>query len=101
MNLNPNNSDLELQEMRALWNEWDPLRVSPKENDALDEYDFYLVPTLLLLKQVTTIVDIENYLNLVLEERMGLDKERTNQSNPHEFANKLQIWFQNLKIEDK
>lgn len=75
-----------MQELRELWNKWDPIGVSPNDNDVLDEYDFYLVSTLLLLKEVTTIDEIENYLNLLLE-------ERNRHSNPHEFVNKLHVWF--------
>lgn len=50
MKLQLKEPDQELQEMRALWNEWDPIGVCPSENDILDEYDFYLESTLLLLK---------------------------------------------------
>ena len=62
----------DFQEVRKLWNEWDPIGACPSENDILDEYDFYLKLTLQLLRQTATTVEIENYLNLVLEEFMGM-----------------------------
>jgi hypothetical protein len=54
MNSNERNLYRDLQEIRKLWNEWDPIGVCPSENDILDEYDFYLKPTLQLLRQTDT-----------------------------------------------
>ena len=44
MEFRPESTDQDLQEIRALWNEWDPIGVWSSENDILDEYDFYLLP---------------------------------------------------------
>jgi len=95
MNLNLRNSDQKLQEMKALWNEWDPCRASPEDKNALDEYDYYLIPTIKFLRKVPTIVEIENYLIFVLTKRIGFNKRLTSLSNPHEFAIKLQNWLKN------
>jgi hypothetical protein len=54
MNLHPESTEHDLQEIRKLWNEWDPIGVCPSENDILDEYDFYLELTLQLLRQTAT-----------------------------------------------
>ena len=97
MNSNERNLYRDLQEIRKLWNEWDPIGVCPSENDILDEYDFYLELTLQLLRQTATTVEIENYLNLVLEEFMGFDDAYISHCKPHEFANKLHAWFQKLQ----
>ena len=52
-----------IDEMRRLVNEWDPIGVAPSENDIFDEYDFYLEPSLLLLKQGATTAEVDNYIN--------------------------------------
>jgi len=44
MEFRPESTDQDLQEIIALWNEWDPIGICSSENDILDEYDFYLLP---------------------------------------------------------
>ncbi|QOJ24081.1 MAG: hypothetical protein HRU78_10860 [Gammaproteobacteria bacterium] len=62
-----------MQEIRKLWNEWDPIGILPDENDILDEYDFYLETTLSLLKRKAATNEIESYLTFVIEELMELE----------------------------
>lgn len=85
----------DLQEVRKLWNEWDPIGVCTPNNE--DEYDSYLESTLLLLKQEATTAEIEDYLIFVIKDQMGFDDYSINKSNPNIFAHKLHDWYENLK----
>ncbi|PSJ17626.1 hypothetical protein [Nitrosomonas supralitoralis] len=87
----------DLQEVRELWNEWDPIGVCAPENEIEDEYDYYLEETLQMPKQELTIAEIENYLIFVIKDQMGFDDYSINKSNPNVFANKLHDWYENLK----
>jgi hypothetical protein len=98
-NLQPQNSNQNLQEIRKLWNEWDPIGILPYENDIVDEYDFYLETTLSLLKRKATPIEIEHYLIFVIKELMGFDSAYVEQCKPNEFARKLQEWFVNRELE--
>ncbi|MDV6342143.1 hypothetical protein R2103_10250 [Nitrosomonas sp. Is24] len=84
------NSNQDLQEIRKLWNEWDPIGVLPDKNDCWDEYDSYLEATLLLLNGDASVNEIEDYLNFVIKELMGFDSAHVEQCKPNEFARKLQ-----------
>lgn len=95
------NSNQDLQEIRKLWNEWDPIGVLPDKNDCLDEYDFYLETTLSLLKRKATPTEIEDYLNFVIKELMGFDSAYVEQYKPNEFARKLQEWSANRELREK
>lgn len=98
-NLQLQNSNHDLQGIRKLWNEWDPIGILPFENDILDEYDFYLETTLSLLKRKATPTEIENYLIFVIKELMGLDSTHVELCKPNEFARRIQVWFVNRELE--
>ena len=98
-NLQLQNPNQDLQEIRKLWNEWDPIGILPYENDILDEYDFYFETTLSLLKRKASTIEIENYLNFVSKELMGFDSQYIEQCKPDEFARRLQVWFVNRGLE--
>jgi hypothetical protein len=78
-------------EVRALWNEWDPIGVS----DAVDdEYDSYLGPTLRLLENDASTEEIERYLAFVVLDRMGMSDVPDGPPNRRQFALKLRTWYQ-------
>ena len=81
------------REIRALWNEWDPIGIAPSEGGPQDEYDSYLGPTLRLLEQSAPTDEIEKYLGYIVGEYMGLGDEGLAYCRPQEFARKLQVWF--------
>ena len=80
-----------MQELRELWNEWDPIGVA---SPALqDEYDSYLAPTLDLLERSATEDEITDYLSYLVRDYIGLGEEGVKYSQPREFARTLQAWF--------
>lgn len=81
------------QEIRTLWNEWDPIGISPGKGGPLDEYDSYLGPSLRLLEQGASTIEIKKYLSYIVGEYMGLGDEGLAYYRPQEFALKLQAWF--------
>lgn len=97
-NLQLQNSNSDLQEIRKLWNEWDPIGVLPDKNDCLDEYDSYLEATHLLLNEDASINEIEDYLLFVIQKFMGFDNDRIKRCKPHEFALELQARFANREL---
>lgn len=97
-NLQLQNSNSDLQEIRKLWNKWDPIGAFPDKNDCFDEYDSYLEATLLLLNEDASINEIEDYLLFVTQKFMGFDNDRIKRCKPLEFALELQAWFANREV---
>ena len=62
-------------ELRAKWNEYDPIGVMSDPDCPLDEYEAYVGPTMRLLEQGATIDEIADYLSAV-SEHMGLSFDR-------------------------
>lgn len=81
------------KEIRALWNEWDPIGISPSEGGPLDEYDSYLGSSLRLLEQGAPTIEIKEYLGWVVGEYMGLGDEGVMYCRLQEFALRLQACF--------
>ena len=100
MNSNERNLYRDLQEIRKLWNEWDPIGVCPSENDILDEYDFYLESTPPLLNENVSINEIEDYLLFVIQKLMGFDSANVEQCKLFEFATRLKALFVNRELRD-
>jgi len=94
------NNNQDLQEIRKLWNEWDPIGVLPYENDIPDEYDFYLEATLLLLNRDASINEIEDYLLFMIQKLMEFDSAYVEQCKPFEFATRLKAWFVNRELRE-
>lgn len=80
-------------EIRALWNEWDPIGVLPGEGRPLDEYDSYLGSSIRLLEQGAPETEIEKYLSYIVGEYTGLGDSGVAYCKPQEFTHKLQTWF--------
>lgn len=80
---------LDDQELRVLWNEWDPIGVQPLHSGILDEYDFYLAETKDLLTRNASVSEIEQFLTDVIRKRMGLGSKRVTRSMINKFAQKL------------
>jgi len=80
-------------EIRARWNQWDPIGVSPDNDGPQDEYDSYLGPSLRLLERSASQQEITEYLSHIVAEYMGLGAAGIQYSNPSKFASELQEWF--------
>ena len=80
------------RQIRALWNDWDPIGVA---SDALDdEYESYLGPTLRLLEGHASADELERYLAWVTTEHMGLSDTPDNQAGRRQFAMRLREWYE-------
>ena len=78
-------------QIRALWNDWDPIGVA---SDALDnEYESYLGPALRLLESRASLDELERYLAQVID-RMGLTETKDAQTVRREFAMRLREWYE-------
>lgn len=85
-----------LNELRQLWNEFDPIDVMHMAEDGWkvdDEYDAYLGQTLTHLGSDNPETDLENYLAYVVYNRMGLSQNGYMQEKIKKFIPKLQDWY--------
>jgi hypothetical protein len=80
------------RQIRALWNEWDPIGVTGGRVD--DEYDGYLGPTLRLLESRASVEELQRYLAQVTLERMGLSESADAQASRLHFASRLLDWYE-------
>lgn len=79
------------QELRGLWNEWDPIGIADEENQ--DEYDTYVGETMRLLELGASKEDIVKRLSYIVGEYMGMGQKAVEYHNPSVFAQKLQTWY--------
>jgi hypothetical protein len=77
-------------ELRALWNEFDPIGVMPNVNWPPDEYEAYVGPTMRLLEQDASVEEILKCLEWAVCDRMGLEMDR---EAAMRFTNRIQQWF--------
>ena len=91
-----------MREVRALWNQWDPINISRWNwQPAIeDEYDAYLANTLQLLEQGAPVTEIEAFLGLIAYDTMGLAEANLVNGTPREFAITLKTWFDHLQLRD-
>lgn len=77
-------------ELRALWNEYDPIGVMGGPHAPPDEYDSFVGPTLRLLARNADLEEIVSYLESV-NDHIGLvfDQDRAAL-----FAARAKHWFQ-------
>jgi hypothetical protein len=91
MRLDKSKSRERWSQLRALWNEWDPIGVA----DAVqDEYDSYLGPTLRLLESHASVAQLEHYLADVTLGHMGLSDVPEGASLRHKFVLQLNTWYE-------
>lgn len=79
------------RQVRALWNDWDPIGVVAGGPD--DEYDMYLGPTLRLLEGGASVYELQRYLAHVTLERMGLTDTPEARMGRDQFAKRLRNWY--------
>jgi hypothetical protein len=91
MHLSKQDSRERWRQIRALWNEWDPIGVA---HSVQDEYEAYLGPTLRLLERAAPLPDLERYLSEVALERMGLTDSEQASCARVQFARQLYDWYQ-------
>jgi hypothetical protein len=80
-------------QIRNLWNEFDPIGVLPAEGGPQDEYEMYLGQALRLLERQAELGELEQYLANVTLDRMGLSETPTSKVRRHHFAKRLQEWY--------
>lgn len=85
-----------LDELRVLWNEWDPIGVCPELGRPFDEYDSYLGPTLQLLESEPLEQVIIEWLSNIQLVRMGLLDPPQVRARRTVFAAKLKEWYGGL-----
>ena len=91
MRLNKSESRERWRQIRALWNEWDPIGVASDSLD--DEYEAYLGPTLRLLERHASSEEIEQYLADVTLRHMGLSETAAGPMSRRQFATRLYDWY--------
>jgi hypothetical protein len=82
------------REIRALWNEFDPIRVVDPSAGPDDEYDAYLAPTLRMLEERATSELLENYLAQVVLQHMGLSDSPQFEDSRKRFVVRLRKWYE-------
>ena len=80
-------------QLRALWNEWDPIGVHPGSGGPLDEYDSYVGPTMRMLEGNESSPRLVEYLSWAVGEHMGMEQSGVDANHPEQFAGKLRQWF--------
>ena len=87
----------QMRELRALWNEFDPIGVYGEDSDwPLDEYESYCGDCLRLLKRKATMPELISYIDTVLD---GMELQGyIRQDEIREFAQRMQEWFINFNI---
>ena len=90
MRLEKEQSRERMRQLRALWNEWDPIGVTHIPDGPTDEYNSYAGQTMRLLEAGDSKALVE-YLRWVVNDHMGL----SGVPNPsfEEVAAKMQQWF--------
>lgn len=78
------------QELRDLWNKYDPIGVIDGPESPIDEYESYIGPCMRLLEQNADIKQIEAQVRAALE-NMGLGDD---DARIHLFASQMKKWFQ-------
>jgi len=73
-------------DIRRLWAGWNPQKLSSPEPD---QYDAYVIPTLRLLLMNASTEEIDNYLNWVVLEHLGLSEATRTDT----FVALLREWF--------
>lgn len=71
-NINKEETKLYKSIDEILWNDWDPIGVNDFGDNARDEYYKYLPEVYQLKINGATKIEIANYLDLVMTERMGM-----------------------------
>ncbi|MBT4487306.1 MAG: hypothetical protein HOK30_08240 [Rhodospirillaceae bacterium] len=77
-------------ELRALWNEFDPIGVMADPAWPRNEYEAYVGPTMRLLEQDAGIDEIIKCLDAAVAGSMGLEHE---DDKAKTFACRLRDWF--------
>src|SRR5579863_7923157 len=84
-------------ELKDLWNEFDPIGVFQMDIDwpMDDEYYSYILPTYPLLAQNADFNEIYTYMERIVKKHMGMETL----SNQHitNFVHKLQNWYRQTK----
>ncbi|MEQ9609448.1 MAG: hypothetical protein RLN99_17450 [Kiloniellaceae bacterium] len=80
----------QIDELRELWNAFDPIGVMDDPEWPRDEYDRYLPHTLRLLMDGAGTLAIANYVNSMVCDEMGLTG---NSAAAYAFACELEEWF--------
>ena len=91
--LEKHQSQQRLQELRDLWNEYDPISVYRHgwpDDWPRDEYNSYLRRTLRFLEQDAREREVIHYLRKVVADGMGLQFDETEAMI---FARRLKAWF--------
>jgi hypothetical protein len=81
-------------ELRDLWNSWDPIGVEPQSGGPSDEYENYLGPSLRLLESSDSDQELQDYLEYVVGEYMGLGVNGVEYVRGSGFAKTLRSWFE-------
>jgi hypothetical protein len=84
----------DIDALRALWCEWDPIGVMSDADWPRDEYDAYLGPTLSHLSHGTSAEQLERYLAQVTLEEMGLSETPAARLDRLTFARRLLSWYE-------
>ena len=91
MRLSKEQSRQRWNELRDLWNEFDPIGVMDVPDWPRDEYESYVGPTMRLLERDAAIEEIVECLEWAVCERMGLE---LNREDAMSFAHGAKDWFQ-------
>jgi hypothetical protein len=87
--LTEEDSRARFSELRALWNEYDPIGVSPPP----DEYDTYVGPMLRLLEQGTSEAALAAHVKSEVTGHMGLTWNDYLEERTAAFARRCCQWF--------
>jgi hypothetical protein len=80
------------QELKNLWNNFDPIGVYTEDADwPDDEYESYIIPTLELLENNATFDQLYNYIHSLVTTHMGMEQIK-NEYITH-FVQILQKWY--------
>lgn len=80
-------------DVRALWNDFDPIGVRSRSHGLEDEYDSYIDPTIRLLSRGSSREELNTYVAEVVFREMGLPETSELSDARSRFVERLLSWF--------